>query len=161
MENDPDIVAMIGTSAALCISGLPFMGPIGGARVGYRDGDYLLNPSVDDLAGSQLDLVVAGTKEGVLMVESQAQELPEDVMLGAVTFGHEQMQPVIDMIVSMAEACAKEPREPSAPGRRPGCAEETHCQGGRIEPAGGLWRNRQTGPPGKNRCGQVSDCYGP
>jgi len=111
MENDPDIVAMIGTSAALCISGLPFMGPIGGARVGYRDGDYLLNPSVDDLAGSQLDLVVAGTKEGVLMVESQAQELSEDVMLGAVTFGHEQMQPVIDMIVSMAEACAKEPLE--------------------------------------------------
>ena len=115
MENDPDIVAMIGTSAALCISGLPFMGPIGGARVGYRDGDYLLNPSVDDLAGSQLDLVVAGTKEGVLMVESQAQELSEDVMLGAVTFGHEQMQPVIDMIVSMAEACAKEPLELTPP----------------------------------------------
>ena len=72
IENDPDIVAMIGTSTALCLSGLPFMGPIGGARVGYRDGDYLLNPSVDDIVESQLDLVVAGTKEGVLMVESQA-----------------------------------------------------------------------------------------
>ncbi len=111
IENDPDIVAMIGTSTALCLSGLPFMGPIGGARVGYRDGDYLLNPSVDDIVESQLDLVVAGTKEGVLMVESQARELSEDIMLGAVTFGHEQMQPVIDMIVSMAEACAREPRE--------------------------------------------------
>ena len=111
IENDPDIVAMIGTSAALCLSGLPFMGPIGGARVGYKDDDYLLNPSVDDIAESQLDLVVAGTKEGVLMVESQARELSEDIMLGAVTFGHEQMQPVIDMIVSMAEACAREPRE--------------------------------------------------
>ena len=111
IENDPDIVAMIGTSTALCLSGLPFMGPIGGARVGYRDGDYLLNPSVDDIVESQLDLVVAGTKEGVLMVESQARELSEDIMLGAVTFGHEQMQPVIDMIVSMAEDCAREPRE--------------------------------------------------
>ncbi len=111
MENDPDIVAMVGTSAALCVSGLPFMGPIAGARVGYKDGNYLLNPLVDDIAESELDLVVAGTQEGVLMVESQARELAEDIMLGAVTFGHEQMQPVIDMIISMAEACAKPPRE--------------------------------------------------
>lgn len=111
MENDPDIVAMVGTSAALCVSGLPFMGPIAGARVGYKDGNYLLNPLVDDIAESELDLVVAGTQEGVLMVESQARELSEDIMLGAVTFGHEQMQPVIDMIISMAEACAKPPRE--------------------------------------------------
>ncbi len=110
MENDPDIVAMVGTSAALCVSGLPFMGPIAGARIGYKDGDYLLNPLVDDLAESELDLVVAGTQEGVLMVESQARELSEDIMLGAVTFGHERMQPVIDMIVSMAESCAKPPR---------------------------------------------------
>ncbi|MEC9167730.1 MAG: polyribonucleotide nucleotidyltransferase, partial [Pseudomonadota bacterium] len=98
MENDPDIVAMIGTSAALTISGLPVLGPIGGARVGYVDGAFVLNPAIDAMADSALDLVVAGTQEGVLMVESEAQELPEEVMLGAVVFGHEQMQPVIDAI---------------------------------------------------------------
>ena len=109
MENDPDIVAMIGTSAALTISGLPFLGPIGGARVGYVDGAFVLNPAIDAMADSALDLVVAGTQEGVLMVESEAQELPEEVMLGAVVFGHEQMQPVIDAIIALAEACAKDP----------------------------------------------------
>jgi polyribonucleotide nucleotidyltransferase len=115
MENDPDIVAMVGASAALTISGLPFLGPIGGARVGYKDGQYILNPLMDDMPDSALDLVLAGTSEGVLMVESEAHELSEEIMLGAVTFGHEQMQPVIDCIIALAERCAKEPREVPAP----------------------------------------------
>jgi polyribonucleotide nucleotidyltransferase len=109
LENDPDIVAMIGASAALTISGIPFLGPIGAARVGYVDGQYVLNPHIDQLPTSDLDLVVAGTVEGVLMVESQAKELSEDVMLGAVTFGHESMRPVINAIIDLAEQCAKEP----------------------------------------------------
>ncbi len=109
LENNPDIVSMIGASAALTISGLPFMGPIGACRVGYKDGEYLLNPRQDEVPSSELDLVVAGTQEGVLMVESEARELSEEVMLGAVTFGHEQMRPVIDLIIELAEACAKEP----------------------------------------------------
>jgi polyribonucleotide nucleotidyltransferase len=91
-EIDPDIAAMIGASAAVSLSGVPFSGPIGCARVGYKDGNYLLNPSATDLAESQLDLVVAGTDSAVLMVESEAQELSEEVMLGAVEFGHKQMQ---------------------------------------------------------------------
>ena len=111
MENDPDIVAMVGASAALTISGLPFLGPIGAARVGYKDGQYILNPLMDELQESALDLVVAGTREGVLMVESEAQELTEEVMLGAVNFGHDQMQTVIDAIIALAERCAKEPRD--------------------------------------------------
>ena len=116
MENDPDIVALIGTSAALTLSGLPFMGPIAGCRVGYIDGEYVLNPPIDDLSGSALDLVVAGTRDGVLMVESEASELSEEVMLGAVMFGHRGFQPVIEAIIDLAEACAKEPRElPEAP----------------------------------------------
>ena len=115
LENDPDIVAMIGASAALTISGLPFLGPIAGCRVGYRDGEYLLNPRMDEIAESELDLIVAGTREGVMMVESEAAELSEDVMLGAVTFGHEQMQPVIDAIIGLAESCAKEPMELAPP----------------------------------------------
>ena len=116
LENDPDIVAMIGTSAALTISGLPFMGPIAGCRVGYIADAYVLNPQIDDLADSALNLVVAGTRDGVLMVESEASELSEDIMLGAVTFGHKAFQPVIDAIIELAEACAKEPWYiPSAP----------------------------------------------
>jgi len=116
MENDPDMVAMVGTSAALCISGAPFMGPIGGARVGRINGEFVLNPLLDSMADSDLDLVVGGTKEGVLMVESEASELSEEVMLGAVAFGHEGFQPVIDAIIELAEHCAKEPMEmPSAP----------------------------------------------
>jgi polyribonucleotide nucleotidyltransferase len=111
LKNDPDVVAMIGASAALTISGIPFLGPIGAARVGYVDGQYVLNPRMDELANSSLDLVVAGTREGVLMVESEAKELSEDVMLGAVTFGHDQMQAVINMIIGLAEACAKDPFE--------------------------------------------------
>ena len=109
LDNDPDVVAMIGTSAALTISGIPFMGPVGAARVGYKNGEYLLNPTSDDLEGSDLDLVVAGTVEGVLMVESQAKELSEETMLGAVMFGHRSFQPVIQAIVELAEQCAKEP----------------------------------------------------
>jgi polyribonucleotide nucleotidyltransferase len=109
MENDPDIVAMIGASAALTISGIPFMGPIGAARVGVIDGQFKLNPQVDEMKSSELDLVVAGTQDGVLMVESEAKELPEDVMLGAVMFGHQQFQPVIDAIIELAERCAKDP----------------------------------------------------
>ena len=110
LENNPDIAALVGASAALTISGMPFMGPIGAARVGYIDGEYVLNPTADQLEESQLDLIVAGTNEGVLMVESEANELTEEIMLGAVMFGHEGYQPVIDAIIDMAERAAKEPR---------------------------------------------------
>ncbi len=109
LENDPDIVALVGASAALTLSGIPFMGPIGGARVGYIDGKYVLNPQLDELPNSQLDLIVAGTQEGVLMVESEAKELSEEIMLGAVMFGHQQFQPVIQAIIELAENAAKEP----------------------------------------------------
>ncbi len=117
LENDPDIVALIGCSAALTLSGIPFFGPIAAARVGYEDGQYILNPTAEQMKRSQLDLVVAGTSEGVLMVESEAQELTEEVMLGAVTFGHTSFQPVIQAIIELAEHAAKEPwtlAEPSA-----------------------------------------------
>ncbi|MBR4931658.1 MAG: polyribonucleotide nucleotidyltransferase, partial [Alphaproteobacteria bacterium] len=109
LKTQPDIVAMIAASAALTISGLPFLGPIAGARIGYTDGQYILNPDLDAIKHSQLNLVVAGTMEGVLMVESEAQELSEEVMLGAVSFGHECIKPVIQMIIELAEQCAKEP----------------------------------------------------
>ena len=115
LVNDPDVVAMIAASAALTISGVPFMGPIAGCRVGFVDGEYVLNPTVDDMQNlrnnpeQRLDLVVAGTKDAVMMVESEAYELTEDEMLGAVTFAHEQIQPVIDLIVAFAEDAAKEP----------------------------------------------------
>jgi polyribonucleotide nucleotidyltransferase len=115
LTNDPDIVAMIAVSAALTISGVPFMGPIGAARVGFSGGQYVLNPSIDDMdklrynPDQRLDLVIAGTKDAVMMVESEAYELTEDEMLGAVKFGHAAMQPVIDMIIDFAEDCAKEP----------------------------------------------------
>ncbi|KGK78568.1 polyribonucleotide nucleotidyltransferase [Thalassobacter stenotrophicus] len=121
LENDPDVVAMIAASAALTISGAPFMGPIAGARVGFVDGEYVLNPAVDDMQDlrnnpeQRLDLVVAGTKDAVMMVESEAYELSEAEMLGAVKFGHEQMQPVIDLIVDLAEDAAKEPFNFQAP----------------------------------------------
>ncbi|KPF86765.1 polynucleotide phosphorylase/polyadenylase [alpha proteobacterium AAP38] len=115
LENDPDIVALIGASAALTISGLPFLGPIGAARVGYENGQFILNPTADQMENATLDLVVAGTQEGVLMVESEAKELSEEVMLGAVTFGHAQFQPVIDLIIGLAEDCAKEPRDIAPP----------------------------------------------
>jgi polyribonucleotide nucleotidyltransferase len=111
MENDPDIVAMIATSAALTLSGVPFLGPIGAARVGYIGGQYVLNPMIDEMGESALDLVVAGTGDAVLMVESEAKELSEEVMLGAVMFGHKHYQPVLEAIVKLAERAAKEPWE--------------------------------------------------
>ena len=111
LENDPDIVSIVAVSAALTLSGVPFMGPIGGARVGYINGEYKLNPHIDEMPESKLDLVVAGTADAVLMVESEAQELPEDVMLGAVMFGHRGFQPVIDAIIKLAEVAAKDPRD--------------------------------------------------
>ncbi|PWJ80956.1 polyribonucleotide nucleotidyltransferase [Pseudaminobacter salicylatoxidans] len=114
LENNPDIVSMVAASAALTLSGVPFMGPIGGARVGYINGEYVLNPYIDEMPESKLDLVVAGTGDAVLMVESEARELDEDVMLGAVMFGHKGFQPVIDAIIKLAEAAAKEPREHAA-----------------------------------------------
>src|ERR1700726_3477046 len=111
LENDPDIVAMVAASAALTLSGAPFMGPIGAARVGFINDEYVLNPQLDEMTESQLDLVVAGTQDAVLMVESEAKELTEDLMLGAVMFGHRHFQPVIDAIIRLAEKAAKEPRE--------------------------------------------------
>jgi polyribonucleotide nucleotidyltransferase len=110
-ENEPDILAMIAASAALTLSGVPFMGPIGAARVGFKDGEYQLNPSQTEVAEGQLDLVVAGTREAVMMVESEAKELSEEEMLGAVMFAHKNMQPVIDAIIKLAEQAAKEPWE--------------------------------------------------
>lgn len=121
LVNEPDIVAMIAASAALTISGVPFMGPIGAARVGFSNGNYVLNPDVEDMQNlrsnpdQRLDLVVAGTKDAVMMVESEAYELTEAEMLGAVKFGHDAMQPVIDMILEFAEECAKEPFDFSPP----------------------------------------------
>ena len=121
LVNSPDVVAMIAASAALTLSGVPFMGPIAAARVGFENGDYILNPTVDDMQGlrnnpdQRLDLVVAGTKDAVMMVESEAYELSEDEMLGAVTFAHQQIQPVIDLIIEVAEDSAKEPFNFEAP----------------------------------------------
>ncbi len=121
LVNSPDVVAMIAASAALTLSGVPFMGPIAAARVGFDNGEYILNPTVDDMQGlrnnpdQRLDLVVAGTKDAVMMVESEAYELSEDEMLGAVTFAHQQIQPVIDLIIEIAEDCAKEPFNFEAP----------------------------------------------
>lgn len=109
LENDPAIVALIGCSAALTLSGIPFLGPIAGCRVGYKDGEYILNPTLSEVKDSELDLVVAGTTEGVLMVESEAKELSEEVMLGAVNFGHQAGQAVIDAIIALAEHAARQP----------------------------------------------------
>ncbi|WP_348721081.1 polyribonucleotide nucleotidyltransferase [uncultured Candidatus Puniceispirillum sp.] len=111
MENNPDIAAMIGASAALTLSGVPFFGPIAGARIGWINDEYVLNPTVEQMEDSDLDLVMAGTLEGVLMVESEAQELSEEIMLGAVNFGHDAIKPVIEAIIDIAESCAKEPRD--------------------------------------------------
>ena len=107
-EIDPDIPAIIGASAAMAISGIPFYGPLGAARVGYIDGEYIINPSATQMKETELDLVVAATASAVMMVESEAKELPEDVMLGAVVFGHEQMQAVINLINEMAAEVGKE-----------------------------------------------------
>ena len=128
LENDPDIVAMVAASAALTLSGAPFMGPIGGARVGFINNEYVLNPQLDEMVESQLDLVVAGTTDAVLMVESEAKELSEEIMLGAVMFGHRHFQPVIDAIIKLAEKAAKEPRELIGAGQ---------CQAGEGNPRPG------------------------
>ncbi|WP_312797735.1 polyribonucleotide nucleotidyltransferase [Tianweitania sp.] len=114
LENNPDIVSMVAASAALTLSGVPFMGPIGGARVGYVNGEYILNPHLDEMPESKLDLVVAGTADAVLMVESEAKELSEEIMLGAVVFGQNGFKPVLDAIIKLAEVAAKEPREHTA-----------------------------------------------
>ena len=114
-ENDPDVLAMIAASAALTLSGLPFLGPIGAARVGMIDGEFVLNPLLDEMDQTKLDLVVAGTQDAVMMVESEAQELPESDMLGAVMFGHKHFQPVIDAIIKLAETAAKEPWDITPP----------------------------------------------
>src|SRR6195952_641212 len=111
MENNSDVLAMVAASAALTISGVPFMGPIGAARVGYVDGQYVLNLAVDRRADSKLDLIMAGTEDAVLMVESEAKELSEDIMLDAVMFGHEASKKVIQAIIKLAELAAKEPRD--------------------------------------------------
>src|SRR5437868_9419108 len=111
MENDPDVLAMVASSAALTLSGVPFKGPIGAARVGFINDEYVLNPTLDEMADTQLELVVAGTSDAVLMVESEAKELSEEIMLGAVMFGHRHFQPVIDAIIELAEKAAKEPRD--------------------------------------------------
>ncbi len=109
MENEPDVVALIASSTALTLSGIPFMGPVGAAKVAYTNGEYVLNPTHDQLKETDLELVVAGTGDAVLMVESEAKELSEEIMLGAVMFGHESFQPVIDAIIRLAEHAAKEP----------------------------------------------------
>src|SRR5919205_2920659 len=111
LENDPDIVSMVAASAALTLSGVPFLGPVGAARVGYIGGQYRLNPPLQEMDQTSLDLVVAGTADAVLMVESEAKELAEDVMLGAVMFGHKHFQPIIEAIIRLAEKAAKEPRD--------------------------------------------------
>ena len=108
-ENDPDILGMVAASAALTISGVPFLGPMAAARVGYMNGEFILNPTIEQTRDSDLDLVVAGTRDAVMMVESEAKELSEETMLAAVVFGHSQFQPVIDLIIDLAEVCAKEP----------------------------------------------------
>lgn len=115
LENDPDIIAMIAASAALTVSGVPFMGPIAASRVGYTNGGYVLNPTIDEMADTQLDLVMAGTNDAVMMVESEAKELSEEVMLGAVKFGHDAAKQAIDLIIDFAEECAKDPWDFTAP----------------------------------------------
>ena len=134
LENDPDIVALVAASAALTISGMPFMGPIGAARVGYIDGEYMLNPPIDEMPNSKLDLVVAGTADAVMMVESEAQELSEDVMLGAVMFGHREMQHAIDA----HHPPGRKGGEGAAPraGRRPCARCCARAQGGRRRRSG-------------------------
>jgi len=135
LENNPDVVAMVATSAALAIAGLPFEGPIGGARVGLIDGEYVLNPNIDEMDESDLDLVVAGTRDAVLMVESEANVLSEEVMLGAVMFGHEEFQPVIDAVAQLAEKAAKPQREHEVPDHSELQGKVTDLIGSDIEAA--------------------------
>ena len=148
-ENDPDIVAMVAASAALTLSGAPFMGPIGGARVGFINNEYVLNPTIDEMKESQLDLVVAGTQDAVLMVESEAKELSEEIMLGAVMFGHRHFQPVIQAIIQLAEKAAKEPRDFAQPDTK---AVEKEMLGiVEAGPAQGLCDPGQAPAPGRRR----------
>ena len=147
LENDPDVVALVGCSAALTLSGIPFFGPVAAARVGYIDGQYVLNPTMAQRQTSQLELMVAGTAEGVLMVESEAKELSEDVMLGAVEFGHKGFQPVIAGIIDLAERAGKEPwalPEPSDADRRP---EGPHRRARHRADGRGLQGDAEAGPP--------------
>ena len=155
LENDPDIVAMVAASAALTLSGAPFMGPIGAARVGFANNEYVLNPTIDEMTESQLDLVVAGTQDAVLMVESEAKELSEEIMLGAVMFGHRHFQPVIQAIIQLAEKAAKEPRDfaiagqlraregDARPRRSRTCARPTRSRT--------RWSARTPSPPSRRR----------
>jgi len=115
MENDPDVLSMVAASAALTLSGVPFLGPIAAARVGYIDGEFVLNPMLDEMSNSDLDLVMAGTEDAVMMVESEAKELSEETMLKAVMFGHQNIQPVIQAIIKLAETAAKEPWDITLP----------------------------------------------
>src|SRR5687768_11779033 len=130
-ENEPDIVAMIAASAALTLSGVPFMGPIAGARVGYQNGEFILNPTLEQTREGELELVVAGTRDAVLMVESEAKELSEEAMLGAVMFAHEQSKPVVDAIIRLAEQAAREPWELSHD------EEESHAILGKLRELAG------------------------
>ena len=148
-ENDPDIVAMVAASAALTLSGAPFMGPIGGARVGFINNEYVLNPTIDEMKESQLDLVVAGTQDAVLMVELEAKELSEDIMLGAVMFGHRHFQPVIQAIIQLAEKAAKEPREFALPDNS--ALEKEMLKLDRAGSAQGLRDSRQGRAPRRRR----------
>ena len=154
LENDPDILALVASSAALTLSGAPFMGPIGAARVGFSNNEYILNPTLEEMAESQLDLVVAGTQDAVLMVESEAKELPEDIMLGAVMFGHRHFQPVIEAIIELAEKAAKEPRDLTTVGQRG--ARKGNARPRRAGPALRLCDRRQAGAPqgGRRRQGE-------
>ncbi len=152
LENDPDVIAMVAASAALTLSGVPFMGPIGAARVGFINNEYVLNPQLDEMAESHLDLVVAGTQDAVLMVESEAKELNEDIMLGAVMFGHRHFQPVIDAIIQLAEKAAKEPRDLTVVDNAQ--LEKDMLGAGREGPARRLCDPRQDGAPQGGRCRQ-------
>ena len=143
---------MVAASAALTLSGVPFMGPIGGARVGYINGEFVLNPQIDEMVESKLDLVVAGTGDAVLMVESEAKELSEDVMLGAVMFGHKGFQPVIDAIIELAEKAAKEPRAIDTPDNSALYAQRQRDRRGGS--ARRLCAHRQDRAPRRHRRGQ-------
>jgi len=135
LENDSDIVAMVAVSAALTISGIPFLGPIGAARIGYIEGDYRLNPTLEEMTQSQLDLVVAGTQDAVLMVESEAQELSEEVMLGAVMHGQNAFQEIIQAIIRLAEKCAKPPMDMETTDNTDMQAQITKLIGSELEQA--------------------------
>ncbi len=152
MENDPDVVAMVAASAALTLSGVPFKGPIGAARVGFMNDEYVLNPTLDEMTDTQLELVVAGTSDAVLMVESEAKELNEEIMLGAVMFGHRHFQPVINAIIDLAEKAAKEPRDVAVVGRER--AGEGNAGADRDRAARGLRHSGQAGPLRRGRQGQ-------